>query len=423
MAAWAGETAVLVVPDTEDPAAWAGPAALGGFKLGSGATGGGAVVELRVEGAEWLVHARDAAGNTLQSPIAAPRDASEREDAVWLAGSLLRSLPEATPGTQAVPGPKTESAPAPPHAPPDPPQVAPPAQPGRMSGPPSRKPRSNAEAQHGLRASVPTDPAKSMSTPAPAAPAPPAAPPDPAPPDPAMATMPAGKTPPKETPPEETPPNELTAEVAPAPGVATADPTPTAEVAPQPPAAVALPPPASAHEPGPSAATVSHLPPIHPWVRGGASIAWRPATAVAGGFAIDGGVRIGHAWLGVGGSWLSPRDLPKLRGDARSSAASGRVGVAWSPPSGRLAPWVGGGAALSWRSYTDGAVAIDAFLVPVLAVEAGAAWRIGESVALSPVVRLEGDLAETVLQRGGGDTVSLSPWEIGLAVTLRATSR
>lgn len=104
---------VLVLPAGEDASAWIAPATLAGFTIGNHS--GGSTVELLDQADGWIVRVTNAAGDEKVAVIAPPLSAQTREDAIWLATSLLRSLPSAPLGV-----PIAAMPPALPEEPPDP---------------------------------------------------------------------------------------------------------------------------------------------------------------------------------------------------------------------------------------------------------------------------------------------------------------
>ncbi len=130
----------LVLPPSEAPADWVEVAALTGFAF-DGEAGRGA--ELVAGASVWTlrVHAED--GRVREATIPPPRTAGQREDALWLASSLLRAVevepsPRVTaPPTSAArtvrpapaPAPAPPPAPAPTPEPPPPPPTLEPAPP------------------------------------------------------------------------------------------------------------------------------------------------------------------------------------------------------------------------------------------------------------------------------------------------------
>ena len=106
----------LVLPPGEAASAWASPAALGGLVLGP--EGPGPQVRLSISGERWQVVAVDQDGSEKAAFILAPRTSAQREDAIWLAESLLASLPHPPDLGQGARRPLT--------LPPDPPRPIPP---------------------------------------------------------------------------------------------------------------------------------------------------------------------------------------------------------------------------------------------------------------------------------------------------------
>lgn len=103
----AAEKPVLVLPTGEPTAAWSAAATLAGFTVGQATEG--ARVELIHGPSGWSLIARNGAGDENHVAIAAPSTPQAREDAAWLASSLLTALPHApaaaTPTAQRPPGP------------------------------------------------------------------------------------------------------------------------------------------------------------------------------------------------------------------------------------------------------------------------------------------------------------------------------
>ena len=93
--ALAAEKPVLVLPADEPPAAWSAAATLAGFTVGQATEG--ARVELIHGPSGWSLIARNGAADEIHVAIAAPSTPQAREDAAWLASSLLTELPHAPP--------------------------------------------------------------------------------------------------------------------------------------------------------------------------------------------------------------------------------------------------------------------------------------------------------------------------------------
>lgn len=355
----------LVLPSDEPAAAWASPAALGGLTLGS--EGPGAEVRLSVEDGRWRVVARDQSGSEKSAFIATPRSASDREDAIWLAESLLASLPH----------------------PPDLGRGA--RRPIAVPPPPAPPAASTGSTHQQIQKSTKADPSPAKPDPPPEAPgAEPAASPPPAP----------------QLQPEAPEPSPTTAAVQ-APAPLSAPETPACPPAPLPPA----PPEKRAFS-------------LHPWVSAGPALALRPGLGPGAGLTADGGLRLlPGLGLGLGLDWESGRTLAQVPGTALMRALDAEALVVWTPLPSRWTPTLGLAGGLSWRAYAQDGVALSPTRTAVVSVELGASRRLSDLLALNLSARLGLDTATTWLELADGTTLALAPAQGELRLTLRGGSR
>ncbi len=357
--ALAAEKPVLVLPADEPPAAWSAAATLAGFTVGQATEG--ARVELIHGPSGWSLIARNGAADEIHVAIAAPSTPQAREDAAWLASSLLTELPHAP----AAAPPTARMPTAPPAATPTAPS-------------PTRIPldvrRLTPTAGNTTLTEVAPPPLETI-----APPPPPAAPP--------------------------VAPDQLPVVTAATP--ATACPEVVALVPPPTPGDTALPAPA-------------YFRPRF-WATAGPTVAWRADTSLGAGADLTLGLRAGDAvWLGLSARWLASRTFPDIPSSVVAPSVDVSAGMWWSP-SGWLAPLVGVGAGVSSRSYAQGTREIDRFLVPFGAADAGARVRLGERLDVVLGARLIADASVTLATLGESDPVPLSPWELGGRLTLWGT--
>ena len=159
---------------------------------------------------------------------------------------------------------------------------------------------------------------------------------------------------------------------------------------------------------------------LHAWARGGPALALRASTALAAGFDASAGIGLGESvWLGVGGTWLSARDVQSGVHAGLMSSLDGSVGAWWSPGALRVAPVLGASLGLSLRSYAQDGVPLERFDVVLISTEAGAALALSPTLALVPGLRLTTDLDRTLLVLPDGTEETLSPLQFSGTVDLR----
>lgn len=430
--AWAGgEPVPLVLPPGEDPAAWESAAELAGLR--PGARGAGAWVAVERSGDTWNLRVRDASGTLHTVPLPPPRDATGREDAVWLAVSLLDPLGGAAVEPRALPldaragsGEGTRAADLPPReAPPQHEAVAPARRPAPAAAPP-RPATSGSRTRQPVPGGTGEEHVRNVDPPSPVTDRPPGPAPGPtdpapsAPPPPATATA-AAPTPTPTPTPAPTP--------APAPAPAS---TPTPSAVP----ATASTPPVPVTETVGTASTLQGSAPAAPVTtsapRRGVAFPW--ASASGGAHLRFGATATAQGTLGVGVGWGPGRvglfvgaetesQFPTLGDTERMSSFELGAGARWRTP-GRLALLLGGGAGASARRYlVDTGTVVGTTVIPLVYAEAGLSWAPVRWLEVAPLVRGAFDLGTTTLQKGAtierpaGLAVSL-----GLDISLRSNT-
>lgn len=354
----AADRVVLVLPPSEVAAGWESAAALAGLTIA--AREPGPRVELEDLGARWLLRARDQDGNEKTLVLAPPKTAAEREDAVWLAVSLLAATPhppDLGAAPIARPAPITKVALPEPTRPP----LA-------ALPPPTMRP-----APERVASAEPARPTNVL----PLEPPPPAAP---------IQEVPAPAT-------------------APEPATENAEPPPAVL-----PEATVFPVP-SISEP-----TLQNLNPPGPpppfWASFGPAVVWRDQSAPTPGLDLSAGLRLGHdTWLGIGVRWLPVRDLTNAAEEARVGATDGRVTLAWAPATWTLAPLLGVGAGESRRIYTQESRSVGRIWVAQVSAETGAVWAVSPHLAVTASASVARDLNPTELDFADGTAVTPSPWQ------------
>ncbi len=401
----------LVLPPSEDPADWATIARIAGFELSTTLTGPGAQLTGGSNG--WVLVVRDSRGVRHETPVEAPSDATDREDLVWLATSLLDPLGDA--GAVAPVTPRPAASPAGGAA--QPPTASKPSSTAPTASKPSptaSKPSSTAPTasrtppQSSTSSTAPTPPtpppASTPPTPPPASPAPP----------PVLASAitntqavpePAATT---NTPPVPTAPDPSAA--APTAVVAAAEP-PTAPAEP----------PSAAPTSAPKAMLILDDPlptnqPVYAWLRtnGDATLRVGASPAVVGGGALGAGY--GLFRLGLAVSYTTPARLPAL-GDTETYDGVDVAGVLCWQPQGRIAPVLGVGAGASLRRYVMDSTAIDSATIPFVGADLGLSISLVPALALTPHAGAVVDLSPTYLSKGKANLEpSLVAARIGLTV-------
>ena len=328
---------LVALPPTEAPAAWESALAIAGLQLAP-RTGSPRIVVLD-DGARWRIRAHGADGRWREANIAPPRTAAAREDAMFLAQSLLYATDIGS-GWSALPGPRPTPLPRPP-------AVTLPA--------PRPAPRRSAQETH----EPPEPPAEPPPADASAVPrllpAQPAEPPRPRPPEPLVG------------PPE--PP------VRPTPAPATvAPPTPEGRLRP------ADSGPRKPNRPPSTSFTLS------PRASIGSALRVRPGETFGGDVEVEGGVGVGAwGWLGVHAAVAPPTALLAL-GDDRTLmevdiAASGTIVLP-----GRLHPGLAVHAGGGWRSFSDAGAPVAQGWTPILSARARLPLPLGASTSVEPWV-------------------------------------
>ena len=429
----------LVLPPSEDPADWATIARIAGFELTTTLPGPGAQLTRGSNG--WVLVVRDSRGVRHETPVEAPSDATDREDLVWLATSLLDPLGDA--GAPAPVTPKPAASPAgvsaltaaasKPSSTPSKPSPSPTAtaskptpaasKPSSTASKPSStasKPSSTASRTPAPSTASRTPPPSSTGSTASTAPTPPTPPPAspaaPAPPPtppvlastttlPPAATEPAATT---NTPPVPTAPDPSAA--APTAVVAAAEP-PTAPAEPPSAAPISAPKPlVFLDDPPPTDQ------PVYAWLRtnGDATLRVGASPAVVGGGALGAGY--GQVRLGLAVSYTTAARLPAL-GDTETYDGVDVAGVLGWQPQGRIAPVLGVGAGASLRRYVMDSTTIDSATIPFVTADLGLSIGLLPALALTPHAGAIVDLSPTYLSKGSANLEpSLVAARIGLTV-------
>jgi hypothetical protein len=417
-------TATLVLPPSEDAAAWASAAALAGLDVGAAGDGPSIVLESGATSWTLVAHVgtRESA-MTLKPPTTQPL----REDTAWLAASMVRSLaigpdaaaPSATPSAQHRRIRDTATSSTPPQKPTPAvfaTDVTPgnPPRPGEFA-PEARDPDASAHgggSSPAVAATSDPGPALRLTDLAAAAPDPDAS--NAVPGDRAAAVHGGASTPAVAAAPDPVPARPPAEPAPPDPGTPPppASPTPPAVAASDPPGVTPLAPAgAFAASPSPHRA-------LRPWVAAGLGISWRDGAAFAGSVDVDGGLESGEFSGGPGLTLSTPRALTDTGGTSRLSAWEVRIGGDWHGERS-IAPLAGAAIALDVRNYLDDAAVVSRYFAPAVMVEGGAAFALPRSASFVAALRVHDDIVSTFLRRGSGPYLLLSPWQIDLVAEIR----
>lgn len=404
----------LVLPPSEDPADWATIARIAGFELSTTLAGPGAQLTRGSNG--WVLVVRDSRGVRHETPVEAPSDATDREDLVWLATSLLDPLGDAGASAPVTPKPAAPAASPTVVSTPTPAASKPSSAPSKPSSTASRTPPASSTAS---RTPPPSSTASTAPTPptTPPASTPPTPPPAPPPSPPLTAS--ATTSPPAATEPTATT-NTTPVPTEPAPSAE--PPSATAAVVAE---AVATPPPVEPLSTAPASAPKPILilddptppdQPVYAWLRtnGDATLRVGASPAVVGGGALGAGY--GPVRLGLAVSYTTPARLPAL-GDTETYDGVDVAGVLCWQPQGRIAPVLGVGAGASLRRYVMDSTTIDSATIPFVTADLGLSIGLLPALALTPHAGAVVDLSPTYLSKGSANLEpSLVAARIGLTV-------
>lgn len=159
--------------------------------------------------------------------------------------------------------------------------------------------------------------------------------------------------------------------------------------------------------------------PLRPWARLGPALGWRGSTTLSSAVLLEAGLRAGETFrLGVHGAWDAPRGVVDV-GESASVRGWALEAGAWWSPAWRVAPLLGLRAGATWRGFLDDSEPVDGVWVPQATVEGGVAWRLSPAMSLLACAYGSRDLRETTVQVGQGPRVLFSPGEAGASTSLR----
>lgn len=161
----------------------------------------------------------------------------------------------------------------------------------------------------------------------------------------------------------------------------------------------------------------AHLrPDLYPWVEFSPGYARRAGLTSAATLSLRGGVAARGWMAGVGLQLPNTREVLGTEGSLRCLNLSGRA--AWSADH-RLAPQLGVELGISRGEWSESGEGLHARTVPIAAVDAGLGLRLSPAWRLTAGAGLGAELAQTRIQIGDSQPVTLTPWQVDLVVALR----